>query len=163
MDSDRKHMKITEKIRMDSGSGLNPVLQIETAMRVIKQSFPEFYWVGVYILFGNELRLGPFSGPPTEHVRIPVGHGVCGTAIAEDKNQIVADVSAVTNYLACNIHTKSEIVVLIRDPNDGTAIGQIDIDCTVPNRFGSNEETLLDEIGRILAPAVTALRLNDQG
>lgn len=163
MDDRHRSREVTEKIRMLAVGDMKPQPLVDTAMHAIRESFPEFYWVGVYLLFDDELRLGPFSGPDTEHVRIPVGRGVCGTAVAEDKNQVIADVRHVANYLACNLHTRSEIVVLIRDPSNGSVVGQIDIDCTVPDRFGADDEAFLDEIGRILAPAIIALRAQDGG
>ncbi|HNU67537.1 MAG TPA: GAF domain-containing protein [Myxococcota bacterium] len=163
MDRDSKRTEVTERILADTRSGREPQAIVQAAMRRIKDSFPEFYWVGVYLLFGDELRLGPFCGPVTEHVRIPVGRGVCGTAVAENRNQVIGDVRAVSNYLACNLFTRSEIVVLIRDPDDKSVVGQIDIDCTVPDRFGSDDEAFLDEIGRLLAPAIVAMRRHDRG
>src|SRR5262249_21238490 len=84
------------------------------AMRLLAESLPHYRWVGVYWLDGDSLILGPYVGAPTEHSRIPVGRGVCGTAVAEGKNQIVADVRVLSNYLACSLETRSEIVVLIR-------------------------------------------------
>src|SRR4051794_21272814 len=87
---------------------------------------PTWHWVGVYVLVGETLRLGPYIGAPTEHVAIPVGVGVCGTAVARDTNIVVDDVRAQDNYLACSLETRSELVVLIRDR--GELIGQFDID-----------------------------------
>jgi GAF domain-containing protein len=70
--------------------------------------------VYAYMVHGDELMLEAYSGRDTEHRRIPVGTGVCGTAIATGQDQNVPDVSAIGNYLACNLFTKSELVVLIR-------------------------------------------------
>src|SRR5207253_2097719 len=70
--------------------------------------------VYAYMLHGDELVLEAFSGRETAHTRIPVGRGVCGTAVATGQDQNVADVAAVGDYLACNVETKSELVVLIR-------------------------------------------------
>ncbi len=139
----------------DSGSG--PAETVQAAMDAIKQTFKEFYWVGVYLLRDDELILGPCSGPATEHTRIPVGRGVCGTAVSQNKNQIVDDVRELQNYLACNLATRSEIVVLVRDPESGMTIGQIDIDCTEVGRFGVDDEALLESIGQMIAPSMKAL------
>ena len=135
-----------------------PAAAILSVMQAIKDVFPEFYWVGVYILHGDELRLGPFVGPVTDHVRIPVGRGVCGTAVAAGRNQLVDDVRELENYLACNLQTRSEIVVLVRDPATAGIIGQIDIDCTVAGRFGAQDEAFLDEVATLIAPAMKKLR-----
>src|SRR5438105_15741704 len=68
-----------------------------------------FDWTGVYALDGNELGLRAFGGKPTEHMRIPVGRGICGTAIAEKAEQRVDDVTKVKNCLACSPGTKAEV------------------------------------------------------
>ena len=92
------------------------------AVEAIHAALPQAGWTGIYWLEGDELHLGPYIGPPTDHVRIPVGTGVCGTAVAEDKDQVVADVRTRENYLACTAATRSEIVVLIR--SGGKVLGQ---------------------------------------
>ena len=118
------------------------------AMRLLAETFPHYQWVGIYWLEGDTLVLGPYVGAPTEHDRIPVDRGVCGTAIAEGKNQIVADVRLVSNYLACSLKTPSEIVVLLRQ---GTRIvGQIDADGHEPGAFDATDEALLNEVAQRL-------------
>lgn len=106
-------------------------------------------WVGVYRLAGRELVLDEFVGAPTEHDRIPVGKGICGTAVAENRNQIIRDVRRVENYLACSLGTRSEIVVLIR--RDGGVIGQIDVDGHTEGAFDHTDEAFLEAVGEILA------------
>src|SRR6266705_3321139 len=86
------------------------------------------------LLHGNDLELEAYAGRETEHTRIPVGKGVCGTAVAEQRDQNVADGNVIGNYLACNVFTKSELVVLIRRGDH--ILGQIDIDSDVTNGFG---------------------------
>jgi GAF domain-containing protein len=105
--------------------------------------------VYAYMLHGDALELEAYAGRATEHTRIPVGTGVCGTAVAEKRDQNVADVSAVGNYLACNLFTKSELVVLIRRGDH--ILGQIDIDSDVPNGFGQREYVEVKEIADALA------------
>jgi len=149
---------LLERITRTVDAGGEPADTIQAVMQVIKDAFPEFYWVGVYVLDGDVLRLGPFVGPATDHVRIPVGRGVCGTAVATGRNQLVDDVRELENYLACNLQTRSEIVVLVRDPATAEIIGQIDIDCTVAGRFGPRDEIFLDQVAMLIAPAMKALR-----
>ena len=74
---------------------------------------PDYTWVGIYLLDGNELVLGPFVGKPSPHTRIPLGRGICGAAATEKATIIVDDVNADPRYLACSIETQSEIVVPI--------------------------------------------------
>lgn len=122
---------------------------LRDAVRLLKAERPHYNWVGIYLLEGDTLALHNYVGKPTEHTHIPVGRGVCGTAVAERANQIVDDVTAVGNYLACSLETRAEIVVLIRR---GDAIfGQIDIDSDTPAAFSAADEALLDRVAAALA------------
>jgi GAF domain-containing protein len=107
-------------------------------------------WVGVYLLAGDELVLGPYVGAPTEHERIAVGVGVCGTAVATGETQIVDDVTALDNYLACSAGTRSEIVVLVRF--GGRVVGQLDVDSDRVGAFGAGDEALLERVAGLIAP-----------
>ena len=105
--------------------------------------------VYAYMLHGEELVLEAHAGRDTDHQSIPVGKGVCGTAVATGEDQNVPDVAAVGNYLACNLDTKSELVVLIRR---GTRIlGQIDVDSDVPAGFGPKEHADVKAVADALA------------
>lgn len=106
-------------------------------------------WCGIYRLEGETLVLDEYVGAATDHTHIPVGRGVCGTAVAENKNQVIADVYALDNYLACSLETKSELVVLIRDGAE--ILGQIDIDGHKVGQFDCEEEAFLDQMAVILA------------
>jgi len=126
-----------------------------SAVHYVASLSPKFNWVGIYVLKGKFLELGPFMGAESEHTRIRVGQGVCGTAVAENADQNVPDVRALDNYLACSLETRSELVVLIRD-SKGKILGQIDIDSHTPGAFGPTEEeavkNVADELG-VLWPA----------
>src|SRR6266496_4249741 len=108
-----------------------------------------FTSVYAYMLHGSELVLEAFSGRETEHTRIPVGQGVCGTAVAAGEDQNVPDVAAIGNYLACNLETKSELVVLIG--RGQTTLGQLDIDSDVPAGFTESHHRAVKEIADALA------------
>lgn len=127
---------------------------LKAVMRYLAEHRQDYHWVGIYKLQGDELVLGPYVGPETDHTRIAIGRGVCGTAVAENQNQIVADVRAVSNYLACNLETRSEIVVLIREPETQRILGQIDVDGTRVNQFDQAEERFLSAVAQRLAPAL---------
>jgi len=120
----------------------------QVAVTEVAKALPQAGWVGVYWLHGDTLELGPYVGPATEHTRIPVGTGVCGTAVAEDKDQVVPDVRARENYLACSARTRSEIVVLIR--SNGKVVGQLDLDSDQVDAFGKDDHGFL----RMVAGAV---------
>lgn len=113
-------------------------------------SLPNYDWSGIYRLEGDTLVLDAYVGAVTDHTRIPVGRGVCGTAVAENQNQVVDDVRELENYLACSLQTRSEIVVLIRD-KEGHVLGQIDIDGHRVGAFDSSDEGLLERLGELLA------------
>src|SRR3954468_4040513 len=117
-------------------AGREELLQI--AAEKIRAAGPPYTSVYLYMLHGNELVLEAFAGRETDHTRIPVGVGVCGTAVATREDQNVPDVRAAENYLACNAWTRSELVVLIR--RGELILGQIDIDSDVPDPFTGEEE-----------------------
>ena len=119
-------------------------------VEALADAHPSWGWVGVYLLVGDMLVLGPFVGPPTEHRRIPVGTGLCGTAVAEDRNVVVDDVTGLDNYLACSVGTRSELVVLIRD--EGQVVGQFDVDSDEVAAFGPADEALLARLAVLAGP-----------
>jgi GAF domain-containing protein len=112
-------------------------------------ALPGYDWSGIYRLEGDELILDEYFGAETDHTHIPVGRGVCGTAVAENRNQVVEDVRELTNYLACSTQTRSEIVVLIRQAD--SILGQIDIDSHTTSAFDATDEALLEQIAKLLA------------
>lgn len=126
-----------------------PEAPLGSAVRYIAALSPKFDWVGIYVLKGRQLVLGPYIGAETEHKRIPVGKGVCGTAVAEDRDLNVPDVSQASNYIACSLETRSELVVLIRD-GQGKILGQIDIDSHTPAAFSPEDEEKVRQIAREL-------------
>src|SRR5438067_13226569 len=105
--------------------------------------------VYAYMLHDGELVLEAFSGRETEHARIPVGRGVCGTAVATGEDQNVPDVAAIGNYLACNLETRSELMVLIR--RGATILGQLDVDSDVPAGFTAEHDRTVREVADALA------------
>jgi L-methionine (R)-S-oxide reductase len=115
----------------------------------IRAAGPPYTSVYLYMLHGDELVLEAHSGRDTEHVRILVGHGVCGTAVATGRDQNVGDVRAIENYIACNLHTRSELVVLIH--RQGRILGQIDIDSDQLDPFTPAEEGAVREVAQALA------------
>jgi GAF domain-containing protein len=120
-----------------------------TAAEKIRAAGAPYTSVYLYMLHGQELVLEAYAGRETEHTRIPVGVGVCGTAVASGQDQNVPDVRAVGNYLACNAWTRSELVVLIRRGN--LILGQIDIDSDVADPFTPEEEAAVKQVADALA------------
>jgi L-methionine (R)-S-oxide reductase len=128
-------------------AGRQALLQL--AADRIQAAGPPYTSVYLYMLQGDELILEAFAGRDTEHTRIAVGHGVCGTAVATGEDQNVGDVRAITNYIACNTFTRSELVVLIR--RGEKILGQIDVDSDVPDPFTDEEEAAVRQIADGLA------------
>ena len=122
---------------------------LRTAAEKIRAAGSPYTSVYLYMLHGDELVLEAYAGRETEHTRIPVGTGVCGTAVASGQDQNVPDVTAVDNYLACNTWTRSELVVLIR--RGEKILGQIDIDSDVPDPFTPAEEAEVRQVADALA------------
>ena len=119
-----------------------------SAMEALSE-LPGYSWSGVYRLEGDTLILDEFVGAPTDHTRIGVGTGVCGTAVAENRNQVIDDVRDIENYLSCSVSTRSEIVVLIR--RNGEILGQIDVDGHEVAAFDRSDEAFLNQVAEILA------------
>jgi len=122
---------------------------LRTAAERIRAAGPPYTSVYLYMLHGDQLLLEAYAGRETEHTRIPVGQGVCGTAVANGEDQNVPDVRAIDNYIACNAWTRSELVVLIRRGN--LILGQIDIDSDESDPFTPAETAEVRRVADALA------------
>jgi L-methionine (R)-S-oxide reductase len=122
---------------------------MQVAVERLKAQLPHYTWVGIYLLEGDELVLGPFLGKPSPHTRIPLNRGICGAAASQKATIIVDDVNSDPRYLACSLETKSEIVVPIMRGH--RVLGEIDIDSDRPAAFGAADRVLLEEVARALA------------
>ena len=126
---------------------------MQAAVAMLKEK-PDYSWVGIYLLDGNELVLGPYLGKPSPHTRIPLGRGICGAAATEKATIIVDDVNADPRYLACSVETKSEIVAPIMF--EGQVLGEIDIDSDKHAAFGADDKKLVEAVAAMLAPKLAA-------
>ena len=122
---------------------------LSLAAEKIRAAGAPYTSVYLYMLHGDQLELEAFAGRETEHTRIAVGQGVCGTAVSTGLDQNVPDVRAIDNYIACNLWTRSELVVLIR--RGAAILGQIDIDSDVPDPFSPDEEAAVRKVADALA------------
>jgi L-methionine (R)-S-oxide reductase len=122
---------------------------MERVVAILKSEMPSYSWVGIYLLEGDELVLGPFLGKPSPHTRIPLARGICGAAATEKQTIIVDDVNADPRYLACSLETRSEIVVPIMSGSH--VLGEIDIDSDRPAAFDAEDKTLLEAVAALLA------------
>jgi L-methionine (R)-S-oxide reductase len=146
--------KIARRIQEMRTEGYLSDAMLREAVKLIKASDARYNFVGVYMLNAEDssLWLHNYLGEPTDHARIPVGRGVCGTAVAEKKNQNVPDVTQVGNYLSCSPRTKSELVVLIYANNE--IVGQIDIDAREVNAFSKDDQTGIEVIAEKLGDLI---------
>jgi L-methionine (R)-S-oxide reductase len=145
------HADALEAIRriLDRRGDADDVLRQVVA--VLQERFEDYSWVGIYLVEGNDLVLGPWQGPEaTEHVRIPVGQGVCGAAAATGVTEVVDDVNADPRYLACFPSTRSEIVVPIS--YEAQVVGEIDIDSDRPAAFDADDREFLESAAALISP-----------
>jgi len=129
--------------------------QSKAAVSYLFTNFDYYDWVGIYVVSGDELVLGPFRGPPTEHTRIPIAKGICGAAVREEKVINLPDVWADDRFIACSTTTRSELVVPIW--LDNKVIAEIDIDSNTPNAFSKYDESLVEEIAVLISPYIKEL------
>ena len=126
---------------------LDPVANAANAAAAIFHSLPELNWAGFYFLQGQELVLGPFQGKPA-CVRIPLGKGVCGTAAAERRSLLVADVHQFPGHIACDADSRSELVVPLLTAS--SVLGVLDLDSPRPGRFDVIDQAGCEAIAAML-------------
>jgi L-methionine (R)-S-oxide reductase len=123
---------------------------LRQTVEVLHDRFEHYSWVGIYLVEGDDLVLGPWKGPQaTEHVRIPIGRGICGAAAASGATELVDDVGADERYLACFPSTRSEIVVPI--VYEGRIVGEIDVDSDRPSAFGADDRAFLEGVAVLIS------------
>jgi GAF domain-containing protein len=141
---------VLEKLRRVIRSGSQPKAIFDFVLKELRRSFARYTWAGVYMVEGEELVLKAWSGPhATQHVRIPIGEGICGLAARTGETVVVGDVSKDPRYLECFPDTRSEIVVPIL--RDGIAIGEIDVDSDALEAFSGEDRAFLEELADELA------------
>ena len=127
------------------------IANLANASALLWENLDAVNWAGFYLMEDGALVLGPFQGK-TACIRIPVGKGVCGTAVAENATQVVADVHLFPGHIACDCASNSEIVVPIR--KNGEVVGVLDIDSPVKNRFTEADKAGLEAFVRILETVI---------
>ena len=123
------------------------IANLSNAAALLWQELPDINWAGFYRMEGGSLVLYPFQGKPA-CIRIPVGRGVCGTAVAEDRTQLVPDVHQFPGHIACDSASNSEIVVPIHV--NGKIWGVLDIDSPCFDRFTEADREGLERFVKIL-------------
>jgi GAF domain-containing protein len=147
MSHDVRHLG--QRIATAIGEAPDGKTAMERAVGTLKAELPHYSWVGIYLLEGDELVLGPYLGKPSPHTRIPLNRGICGAAASQKATIIVDDVNSDPRYLACSLETKSEIVVPIM--HGDVVLGEIDIDSDKHAAFTADDRVLLEQVARALA------------
>ena len=148
MKSDRINYQELQKQLCSLISGVpHPVANLANTAALLYEALPDLNWAGFYLLKGQTLVLGPFQGK-TACIEIPVGKGVCGTAIAENKSQLVPDVHAFPGHIACDCASRSEVVIPIRV--QGKPIAVLDLDSPTVGRFTESDREGLEALVKVL-------------
>ena len=137
-----------ERIRAELAGNPDRQAAMSRVVDILKED-PRYTWVGIYLLEGDELVLGPYLGKPSPHTRIPLGRGICGAAATSRSTIIVDDVNDDPRYLACSVETQSEIVVPIM--RGGDVLGEIDIDSDTRAAFGPDDRQRLEVVAALLS------------
>lgn len=127
------------------------IANMANAAALIREYLPDLNWAGFYRLVGDELVLGPFQGKAA-CIRIALGSGVCGTAAATRSTQIVEDVHAFPDHIACDGASASELVVPI--VHSGVLLGVLDLDSPLKGRFDHEDASGCETLMTILAPRI---------
>ena len=155
MDKQSRYQELLSQIEVFANADDNPISVLSNCAAVMKVVFPkEYFWVGFYIVDGDELILGPFQGTPA-CTRIKFGRGVCGTAWKECRSLVVEDVEAFPGHIACSSLSKSEIVVPLF--SDGIVVGEIDIDSTELATFDNVDREYLEKAAEMIATFMAKL------
>lgn len=137
-----KYRELLPQLRALVEEETNRIANLANIAAALKQTFG-FFWVGFYLVEGDELVLGPFQGP-VACTRIRLGRGVCGTAWKEARTLIVPDVEQFPGHIACSSDSKSEIVVPIM--KQGKVVGVLDIDSDCLDSFDERDARYLEEV-----------------
>lgn len=136
----------------------DPTNSLKQVATLLRSNVDHYNWVGFYLANRDSkmLKLGPYSGDPTEHDQIEFGQGVCGQVAETEDQFVLQDVSTENNYLACSPDVQSEIVMPIH--HRGEFVGEVDIDSHKKSPFTNWDEQLLTKIAESLAPLVNETR-----
>ncbi len=145
---EEKYRALYPQLRALVGAETDLIANMANVAAAIRETFG-FWWVGFYRVVGDELLLGPFQGP-LACTRIARGRGVCGTAWAEARTLVVADVDKFPGHIACSALSRSEIVVPLRCGDEVT--GVLDIDSAELSTFDEVDARWLERITALLAP-----------
>ncbi len=149
-DKPELYLRLRDELRVLVEAVSHPIPNLANASALLWQAMKDINWVGFYLMHEGRLVLGPFQGKPA-CVYIPVGKGVCGTAVKENRTVRVDNVHEFSGHIACDAASNSEIVIPMRDGD--RIVGVLDIDSPVFSRFDDEDQVGLEAIVRILERA----------
>ena len=147
MDKGEKFELALDELKRRTENERDLIANLSNASAVLKACMEDVNWLGFYIMKDGQLVLGPFQGLAAVS-RIEVGEGVCGAAVQQDEIQLVADVHAFPGHIACDIRSKSEIVIPVH--SGGKVCGVLDVDSPVLSRFDETDSKYLKAAAEIL-------------
>ena len=139
--------ELTARLRALTEGVPHRTANLANASALLYETLADINWAGFYLLEGQTLVLGPFQGKPA-CIEIPLGRGVCGTAAAEDRTQLVYDVHRFPGHIACDSASNSEIVVPLRKA--GAVVGVLDIDSPSVGRFTGEDQAGLEAFAAVI-------------
>ncbi|MBA8902301.1 GAF domain-containing protein [Phyllobacterium sp. P30BS-XVII] len=150
-DKPRFYRELADQLSGLLAGETDPVANAANTSALIFQMMPDLNWAGFYFLYSeDELVVGPFQGKPA-CVRIAVGNGVCGTAVAQGSSILVEDVHAFPGHIACDAASRSELVVPLI--HEDTILGVFDLDSPLQARFDSIDQTGVERLVAIYVAA----------
>jgi GAF domain-containing protein len=141
------YKELNARLQALTGGVPHEIANLANAAALLWESLGDINWAGFYRMEAGQLVLGPFQGK-VACIEIPLGRGVCGTAAALDKTQLVYDVHEFPGHIACDSASNSEIVVPLH--RDGEVVGVLDIDSPRIGRFTEEDRAGLEDFARIL-------------
>lgn len=148
---EEKYLLLSKQIKNLLSKNDNIITNLANFSAALKQSFDKISWIGFYIYDGEKLYLGPFQGK-VACTEIKIGNGVCGTSALKRETIIVPDVNQFPGHIACDVESKSEIVVPII--KDKKLFGVLDIDSSEFNSFDEIDKKYLEEIINFLSKEI---------
>ncbi len=139
--------ELTQQVEAIIGTEKDQIANMANVSAALFEALDQVNWAGFYRLVEGELVLGPFQGK-VACIRIPLGKGVCGTAVSLDKTQRISDVHQFSGHIACDAASNSEIVIPVK--LQGSIVAVLDIDSVAYNRFDEEDQRGLEAIVKIL-------------
>lgn len=148
---DEQYQLLVKQIKSLLRKGDNLITNLSNFTAALKQTFNKISWVGFYLFDGTKLYLGPFQGK-VACTEIQIGSGVCGTSAQKRETIIVADVDKFPGHIACDVESRSEIVIPIFKQDK--LFGVLDLDSTDYNSFNETDKKYLEELVNFLSKEI---------